>query len=94
MSGDRDATWLVKDFNVLYRVTRDLLLAVGEGDESKTARALDAVAAQLTRLVPAYTFTEAIRLSMGIARGLNPDVTREDLEAAIAAVEQAKARGS
>ncbi len=53
--------WLIKDFNVLYRVTRDLLLCVGAGDESTTARALNAVASQLERLRPAYTLTEGVR---------------------------------
>jgi hypothetical protein len=60
-AGGNDAHWLLKDFNVLYAVTRALLLAVGTGDETKTARALDAVAAQLTRLKPAFTETEEVK---------------------------------
>ncbi len=55
--------WLIKDFNVLYRVTRDLLRCVGNGDESTTARALNAVAGQLTRLRPAFDLTEGVRLA-------------------------------
>jgi len=57
--------WLAKDFNVLYRVTRDLLLAVGSADETRTAHALNAVAAQLTRLEPAFLVTEALRGAHG-----------------------------
>jgi hypothetical protein len=60
-AGGNEPHWLIKDFNVLYAVTRNLLLAVGTGDETKTARALDAVAAQLTRLKPAFAETEDVK---------------------------------
>jgi hypothetical protein len=61
--------WLTKDFNVLYAVTRELLLAVGRGDTGETARALNAVAAQLTRLKPAFTDTEEVKRLVRERRG-------------------------
>ena len=59
---DGEPHWLTKDFNVLYRVTRDLLLAVGSGDSTRTARALNDAANQLTRLRTAFAVTEAARV--------------------------------
>lgn len=53
--------WLTKDFNVLYRATHGLLLAVGDGDERKVAASLNETAAQLERLAPAYAETEAMK---------------------------------
>ena len=69
MTSPDDPGWLVKDFNLLYRVTRDLLLAVGAGDELRTAHALNTVAHQLDRLKPAYLMTEAARLAMRERQG-------------------------
>jgi hypothetical protein len=60
-AGGNDAHWLVKDFHVLYAVTLDLLLAVGRGDETETAHALNFVAAQLDRLKPAFRETDEVR---------------------------------
>ncbi len=60
-AGGNDAHWLLKDFNVLYATLRALLRAVGTGDETKTAHALNYAAAQLTRLEPAFTETEEVR---------------------------------
>ncbi len=56
-----DAHWLIKDFNVLYQATRDLLLAVGTGDETKTAHALNYAASQLERLKPAFGETQEVK---------------------------------
>lgn len=53
--------WLIKDFNVLYRVARDLLIESGGCNKTATARARNAVASQLERLAPAYTLTETVR---------------------------------
>ncbi len=88
---ETDPSWVVKDFNVLYRVTRDLLLAVGQGDQTKTAGALDAVAAQLTRLQPAFAMTEAIRLAEQIASGFG--ATKEDFARAFERVDEERRKG-
>lgn len=68
-AGLSDPHWLIKDFNVLYAVTRDLLLAVGRGNETETAHALNFVAAQLTRLKPAFTETEEVKRIVRERRG-------------------------
>jgi hypothetical protein len=60
-AGGNDAHWLLKDFNVLYATLRALLRAVGRGNETETAHALNYAAAQLTRLEPAFTETEEVR---------------------------------
>ena len=87
---DDDPGWLVKDFNVLYRVTRELLMATGGGDETKVAHALNAVASQIERLKPAYLQTETIRLvgefAGEVARGMHPDLTLEDIQRAEARI--------
>lgn len=90
MAGD-DVSWLVKDFNVLYRVIRDLLRAVGKGDTDTVARALDDVAAQMMRLAPAFAMTEVARMAAQIGQEFG--ATPEDIDRALARHDEAKAKG-
>lgn len=79
----REPHWLTKDFNVLFRVTRDLLRAVGTADESKVAQALNEAARQIGRLAPAFAGTEISRRLAGMSRA--------DVETAIVAQQMARA---
>jgi hypothetical protein len=54
--------WLVKDFNVLYRVADRAARAL-RGDADPVAALAD-LTAQLERLAPAFTDTEEVRKSM------------------------------
>jgi len=57
----REPSWLVKDFNVLYRCAKQALDACrGRGDEGPYAPLLE-LEAQLERLAPAFTDTEEVR---------------------------------
>jgi hypothetical protein len=57
----REPSWLVKDFNVLYRCAKNLAEACnGRGDVGPYQR-LNELEAQLERLAPAFTDTEEIR---------------------------------
>ncbi len=92
--------WLIKDFNVLYRVTHDLLIAVGSADEPTVARALNAVASQLDRLRPAFTLTEEVRaaargsLPRGVeVRDATDEEQREALDRALSNYEATKKAG-
>jgi hypothetical protein len=65
-------SWLIKDFNVLYRVAASLADAChgrGDGRPYEPFRALDA---QLERLKPAFTDTEEVRRLMRERRGEKP----------------------
>ncbi len=59
--------WLIKDFNALYRITEQTLLAVQAIDSgvplSKLRGAVDGLIGQLGRLKPAFDLTESVRVS-------------------------------
>jgi len=60
----REPSWLVKDFNVLYRCAKRVADACrGRGDEGPYAP-LQELEAQLERLAPAFTDTEEVRKAM------------------------------
>lgn len=64
----RDASWLVKDFNVLYRRALD----VSESDPRPTDECtppMRNLRAQLERLRPAFTGTEEVRQDLRERRG-------------------------
>lgn len=56
----RDVPWLVKDFNVLYRVALDVSMSDVRPDEECTPP-MRCLRAQLERLAPAFTDTEEVR---------------------------------
>lgn len=59
--------WWIKDFNALYRITEQTLLAVQAIDSgvppSKLRGAVYGLVAQLERLKPAFDLTERTRVS-------------------------------
>lgn len=57
-------SWLVKDFNVLYRVALQLFDATEESPDRKVERARHSLGVQLERLKPAFTDTEEVRALM------------------------------
>lgn len=60
----KEPHWLYKDFNVLYRCAKALADAcMGRGD-GRPYPPLQALEAQLDRLLPAFTDTEEIRAAM------------------------------
>lgn len=68
-----DVPWLLKDFNVLYRVAQSLLDALPVkhvGESQHAVRRRQDLAAQLERLKPAFTDTEEVRALMRERQGL------------------------
>lgn len=62
-------SWLVKDFNVLYRVALQLFDATEESPDRKVERARHSLGVQLERLKPAFTDTEEVRALMRERQG-------------------------
>lgn len=60
----REPSWLVKDFNVLYRCAKRLSDACHGRGPDGPYKPLHELDAQLERLAPAFTDTEEVRKAM------------------------------
>lgn len=60
----RDASWLVKDFNALYRASKAVVESMAEGSVKQVAETASDLRGQLVRLGAAFQHTEAVRTDL------------------------------